>query len=244
MAPVDATSSVAVHGWSAVPVDPNAIFLGKPYLNKPEPLLVDDIVFPANDPVAAKVQQYAKEKLAPETFNHSMRVFYFASAILRQQFPQQAETLSSSTLALTCLLHDIGTTDENLHATQLSFEFYGGLLALDLIGKQLGAPQSQAEAVCEAIIRHQDLGTVGTITFLGQLIQLATIYDNVGGMPEIIHNDTRVAVNKAFSREGWSQCFAHTIGKENGLKPWAHTTHLGTEAFPNQVLGNPLAELP
>ncbi len=45
--------------------------------------------------------------------------------------------------------------------------------------------------MCEAIIRHQDLGTVGTITFLGQLIQLATIYDNVGGVPEIVHTDTR-----------------------------------------------------
>jgi cyanamide hydratase len=149
-----------------------------------------------------------------------------------------------STLALTCLLHDIGTTEENLHNTQMSFEFFGGILALDLIGKQLGAPQSQAEAVCEAIIRHQDLGTVGTITFLGQLIQLATIYDNIGGMPEIIHNETRRDVDKAFPRDGWSECFAHVIRLENGLKPWAHTTHLGKEDFPNGVLGNPLAKLP
>ena len=126
----------------------------------------------------------------------------------------------------------------------MSFEFFGGILALDLIGKDLGAPQSQAEAVCEAIIRHQDLGTVGTITFLGQLIQLATIYDNVCLMPELVHDDTRRDVNKAYPRDGWSECFAHTIREENGLKPWAHTTHLGEEAFPNQVLGNPLANLP
>ncbi len=101
-------------------------------------------------------------------------------------------------MALACLLHDIGLTDENLRATHLSFEFYGGILALDLVGRQFGGPQSQAEAVCEAIIRHADLGTVGSITFLGQLLQLATIYDNVGSMPKIVHEDLRRDANKAF----------------------------------------------
>lgn len=161
-------------------------------------------------------------------------------AILLQQFPNHAQTLSTSTLAITCLLHDIGTTHANLRATQLSFEFYGGLLALDLVGKQLGAPQSQAEAVAEAIIRHQDLGTTGSLTFLGQLIQLATIYDNMGGNPSLVHADTKIDVNNAFPRNGWSKCFAATIREENGLKPWAHTTHLGEEDFPNGVLNNHL----
>ena len=159
-------------------------------------------------------------------------------AILQQQFPEHP--LSPSTLALTCLLHDIGTTHENLRATQLSFEFYGGLLALDLVGKQLGGPQTQAEAVAEAVIRHQDLGTTGTLTFLGQLIQLATIYDNMGGNPGLVHADTKVDVNRAFPRNGWSQCFAAAIREENGLKPWAHTTHLGEEDFPNGVSNNKL----
>lgn len=148
--------------------------------------------------------------------------------------------MSHPTLALTALLHDIGTTHDNLRATQLSFEFYGGILALELVGKQLGAPQSQAEAVAEAIIRHQDLGETGNITFLGQLIQLATIYDNMGGNPELVHPDTKVDVNKAFPRNGWSRCFSDTIREENGLKPWAHTTSLGEEEFPNGVLNNQL----
>jgi cyanamide hydratase len=249
--------TVATHGWTAVPSDSNAILKGRPYIHKPEPLLVKDMTFPSED-VVTKVQQYAKEKLAPQTYNHSMRVFYFcryelsqthrklelttsaATAILQQQFPEHAKSLSPATLALTCLLHDIGTTHDHLRATQLSFEFFGGILALDLVGKQLGAPQSQAEAVCEAIIRHQDLGTVGAITFLGQLIQLATIYDNMGGNPALVHADTKVDVNRAFPRDGWSRCFAATIREENGLKPWAHTTALGEEDFPNGVLNNKL----
>ncbi|KAK3318952.1 hypothetical protein B0H66DRAFT_253790 [Apodospora peruviana] len=226
-------NTVALHGWTPVPRDANAILKSRPYLHKPTPLLVRDIKFPSDDPLVAKVQAYAKEKLSPQTYNHSMRVFYFATTILKQQFPFH-DSLSPSTLALTCLLHDIGTTPTNLRATQLSFEFYGGLLALDL----LRGDQSQAEAVAEAIIRHQDLGGTGKITLLGQIIQLATIYDNMGGHPYMVQADTRVDVNKNFPRNGWSGCFASTIREENTLKPWAHTTHLGEEDFPNGVEGN------
>lgn len=162
-----------------------------------------------------------------------------ASAILDQQFPDLAKSLSRSTLALTALLHDIGTTHDNLRATQMSFEFYGGLLALSLVAEQHKAPQSQAEAVAEAIIRHQDLGSTGVITFLGQLIQLATVYDNMGNNPELVHPDTKVDVNKAFPRLDWSKCFSATIREEVGLKPWAHTTHL-EEDFPRGVENNKL----
>ena len=58
----------------------------------------------------------------------------------------------------------------------MSFEFYGGMLAHSLLRDDLHAPASQAEAVTEAVIRHQDIGTSGKITRLGQLIQLATIF--------------------------------------------------------------------
>ncbi|KAK3938249.1 hypothetical protein QBC46DRAFT_441276 [Diplogelasinospora grovesii] len=231
--------AVALHGWTAVARDADLIFKRQPYLHKPRPLSVSDIAFPSDDPIVEKVQAYAKEKLPPQTYNHSIRVYYFSMAILKDQFPEHA-ALSPATLALTCLLHDIGTTEENLNATRLSFEFYGGYLSLDLLNKQLGADRSQAEAVCEAIIRHQDIGTVGKITFLGQLIQLATIYDNMGGHPELVDARTRTDVNKDFPRMGWSRCFHDTIRRENGLKPWAHTTHLGEEEFPNGVLNNEL----
>jgi len=139
------------------------------------------------------------------------------------------------------MLHDIGTTDTNISGTLMSFEFYGGLITLDLLAKE-GAVKAQAESVSEAVIRHQDLGETGTLTTIGALIQLATIYDNVGLHPELVHKTTIEAVVKAFPRHKWSTCFAKTIRKENGLKPWAHTTHLGEEEFPTGVLGNKLME--
>jgi cyanamide hydratase len=49
-------------------------------------------------------------------------------------------------------------------------------------------------------------------------------------------------VSAHFPRHHWSQCFASVIHRENGMKPWAHTTALGEEAFPSKVLGNKLME--
>ena len=95
-----------------------------------------------------------------------------------QQFPSWEFT--DETWLLACLLHDIGTTEKNIQGTLMSFEFYGGLVALDLLHKQHNAPIEQAESVAEVIIRHQDIGNVGTITTLGLLIQLATIFGEFG----------------------------------------------------------------
>ena len=58
----------------------------------------------------------------------------------------------------------------------MSFEFYGGYLALNLLKDTLHAPVSQAESVAEAVIRHQDLGESGKISSVGLLIQLATVF--------------------------------------------------------------------
>ncbi|TFB01526.1 Cyanamide hydratase [Trichoderma ghanense] len=219
------------NGWTSVPLDPSKLFGSQPFQNRPGPLLVADIKFPDDDPIVVKVKSYAKERLPIQTFNHSMRVFYFSSAIVKQQFPGHADTFSPSTLALASLLHDIGTAEENLAATHMSFEFYGAFKALNLL-LELGASKDQAEAVAETIIRHQDLGTVGNITFLGQVIQLATIYDNASNHPhvenitEIIHTDTLIDVTKAFPRLQWLGCFADTIDREEALKPWCHSTHI------------------
>ncbi|KAH6604054.1 hypothetical protein Trco_007500 [Trichoderma cornu-damae] len=204
-------------------------------------MLVADINFPDDDPIVSKVQSYAKERLPIQTFNHRMRVFYLASAIVKQQFPEHAETFSPSTLALVALLHDIGTAEENLAATFMSFEFYGGFKALNLL-LELGASKDQAEAIVETIIRHQDLGTMGNITFMGKVIQLATIYDNTSNHPyvenitEIIHTETLKDVTGAYPRQQWLGCFARTVGREERLKPWCHSTYIPD--FSEVILNN------
>ncbi|KAK8063450.1 Cyanamide hydratase- HD-type [Apiospora saccharicola] len=246
--PAASAEDIAKHGWTAVPLDADAIFGDKPFLHEPVPVLVDDIPFPSDDPLVAKVQEYVRRELPEPTFNHSMRVYNFGYIILKHQFQEHFESISLSTWALTALLHDIGTARRNLTSTLLSFEFWGGFHALDLLsssssllrkesGDVAAAPKPQAEAVAEAIIRHQDLGTEGKISLLGQVVQLATLYDNMGLRPGLVHARTRDAVVGNWPRLGWSSCFEGVICEEMGLKPWAHTSHSG-EAFPKGVKEN------
>lgn len=94
-------------------------------------------------------------------------------AIASQQFPQWQ--FSPETWLLTCLFHDIGTVDKHTHGTFMSFEFYGAILARDVL-RQHKCPEGQADSVAEAIIRHQDPVETGTIHTIGLLVQLATQY--------------------------------------------------------------------
>ncbi|KAL2067105.1 hypothetical protein VTL71DRAFT_1529 [Oculimacula yallundae] len=225
-------------GWTAVPRKLSILLEQSLASSAAKPISVASISLP-DSPLAKEVHKYAKNELATETYNHSMRVFYYGQAILTQAFPSWSTPSFNETYFLTCLLHDIGTTDKNITATLMSFEFYGGLLSLALL-KEHSAPISQAENVAEAIIRHQDLGDTGTLTRLGALIQLATIFDNMGLNPKLVHEETIKGVVGEFPRLGWSGCFAKTIRKENALKPWSHTTHLGENEFPCGVENNQL----
>ncbi|KAI4247155.1 MAG: hypothetical protein LQ352_006206 [Teloschistes flavicans] len=233
------SNEIKLYGWEAKPRDPSVVLSGKKNIRDPEPQTIASTKLP-DTPLAKSVLEYAKKELSTETFNHSMRVYYYGTAIHTQQFPDWRFT--DETYLLACLLHDIGTTDMNISATKMSFEFYGGLLALELLSKDLHAPIEQAESVAEAVIRHQDIGETGKITTIGLLLQLATIFDNMGGHEELVHKDTIENVTRHFPRNKWSSCFAATIRKENELKPWAHTTALGEEDFPNGVLNNKLME--
>lgn len=66
--------------------------------------------------------------------------------------------------------------------------------------------------------------------------------DNMGGHKDLVHEDTIRDVTARYPRKKWSSCFAATIRKENGLKPWAHTTALGEDDFPNGVQNNKLMQ--
>lgn len=73
-------------------------------------------------------------------------------------------------------------------------------------------------------------------------LALTVNLDNMGGHKDLVHMDTIKDVTGHYPRNKWSSCFAATIRKENGLKPWAHTTALGEHDFPNGVENNKLME--
>ncbi|KFG82198.1 hypothetical protein MANI_019231 [Metarhizium anisopliae] len=224
-------NEIAANGWTKTPANAGLIFGNRLVCVETAALSMDDLTFPFGDVVVEKTMEYAKKVLHPETFNHSMRVYFYGMAITKQHFPQPSSQLNPVTWALTCLLHDLGTAEEFLTATRMSFDIYGGIKALQAL-KDFGATTDQAEAAAEAIIRHEDMGVDGEITYMGQLIQLATTFDNTGFHPHIagfntlIHRSTVAEINEAYPRFKWCTFFSNTIRMEETLKPWCHSTHL------------------
>ncbi|KAL1961950.1 hypothetical protein VTN77DRAFT_731 [Rasamsonia byssochlamydoides] len=243
---MSSANSITEYGLTAVPASATTLVNSAPKPSSPPPFIPVAETPTPTTPLAKRIQAYARERLPEPTYNHCLRVYHYGLAIKKYRFPSWG--FSDETYFLACVLHDIGTTEENLQKTRLSFEFYGGFLALDVLQQNAAtssppdavAPPEQAESVAEAIIRHQDLCEVGKITTVGQLLQLATIFDNTGSYAELVHPSTIEDVSKNFPRLNWNNCFAATIYRENSLKPWAHTTALGEEAFPAKVLGNKL----
>lgn len=173
---------ISAYGLTAVPSSATTLLATDPPAT-PAPFITVTEVPTPETPLAQRINKYVKSHLPEPTYNHSLRVYHFGLAIKRYRFPEWAFT--DETYFLACLLHDIGTTQDNLEATKMSFEFFGGLKALEILqnlqpsfvgGSVAVAPKDQAESVAEAVIRHQDLCEKGKITALGQLLQLATIF--------------------------------------------------------------------
>ncbi|KAJ5746869.1 uncharacterized protein N7511_008565 [Penicillium nucicola] len=238
------TDSISTYGLTAVPSSATTLLATDPPKIPASFIPVSQSPIPTT-PLAQRIDAYAKAHLPEPTYNHSRRVYHYGIAIKQYRFPEW--TVSDETYFLACLLHDIGTTKKNITATKMSFEFYGGFITLDVLqnleasttsASAAVAPRDQAESVAEAVIRHQDFGEKGNLTALGQLLQLATMFDNIGAWADLVHLSTIADVCKHFPRLKWSNCFASTILEETGLKPWSHTTVLGDA--PSRVLGNTL----
>ncbi|KAG5717651.1 DNA damage-inducible protein 3 [Termitomyces sp. T112] len=201
--------------------------------------------FPLPDSkIVREVRDFVQNELSSQTYNHSHRVYVYGVALVKSHFPSWSYDLETYYLA--CLLHDIGTAERFLAATKLSFEFKGAIVARDLI-LNVGGVEDQADSVCDAIIRHQDIFVKGgNITMIGQILQLATILDNVGIRANLLHPALIRTTCAAYPRNGWSECFAQTIERELALKPWCHTSSFEvpnwkegiTSKFASDVRGN------
>jgi len=217
--------NVTFYGFTAVPRDPDVLFKGHPTASGPnpkqDPFTVKDIPLP-DSAIVKEVREFVRKELNEQTFNHSHRVYIYGTALVKTHFPEWS--YDDETYFLACLLHDIGTAEKFLSTTKMSFEFKGAIVARDLI-LSLKGHEDQADSVCDAIIRHQDIFVKGgNITMVGQILQLATILDNVGIRANLIHPKLIETTCAAFPRMGWSEVFAKTILKEENLKPWCHTT--------------------
>jgi cyanamide hydratase len=70
--------AVREYGLTALPRDLKILLNGAKNNKDPAAVRVSDIQLP-DTPLARKVIEYAKSELQEQTFNHSMRVFYYGS---------------------------------------------------------------------------------------------------------------------------------------------------------------------
>ncbi|KIX95382.1 uncharacterized protein Z520_08899 [Fonsecaea multimorphosa CBS 102226] len=235
-------SSDKTYGFTALPADQSQ---DKPRTTNPEAVAISSLQ-PPNTPLATRVDGYVKSKLDADTYRHSLRVYSYGCAIARQCFPEFELTPGSKldeTWFLTAMLHDIGTCDEFMTSTRLSYEFFAGVHAFDLLqnpkisgGGEGVAPREQAESVVEAIIRHQDVQDKGKVTLVTRLIHWGTLLDNIGAGKELVHPDTIKNVVTKYPRPGWSGCFKRTVEKEKKYKPYAMVSRI--EGFEELIAKN------
>lgn len=153
------------------------------------------------------------------------------------------------------MLHDIGTPEATLRSTRLSYEFYAGIHAIDVLqdarltlghaggvggagdASEAVAPGEQAESVVEAILRHQDVQEKGRVSLMTRLIQVGTLLDNVGAGKELVSEETVRSVVGRWPREGrWSSCFRETVELEKREKPYAMVSRI--EGFEDIITRN------
>jgi len=222
--------------YGLLPVLPRNLDTTMTYPGKVNPILVSDLPAPEKiSPLAKQVYDYGKKTLPVYTFNHSIRAYYFGLMFVKLHLPHIKFT--PETYFLVTMLHDLGTADHLLTSTVLSFEYSGAIAARSLL-LSLSAPEPQADSVAEAIIRHQDVGSDGEIAALTAVVQLATLFDNVGKYAGKLHKQSVDDVVARFPRLGWSGCFKAVLEVEGGAKPWCHSTFIGIQNFKDMVDGN------
>ena len=192
-------------------------------------------------PLATAALSFAHSQLDPTMFNHSSRVYYIGQA-MAQHLGSPSPTayrVDDEAYYLTSLFHDLGCAPSHLHATRLSFEFHGALLAHQWITQH--APQSTALAaeVAEAITRHTNF-VQGCMTTTGQLIQLSTTLDVIGANAALIDRATYGDIERQWPRMGFNEHFAALMEEEMRVKPWSHTTAVQDEfGFCAKIRANP-----
>jgi cyanamide hydratase len=72
-------NEVQANGWTAVPVSGKQIIEARGPISPPDPVKVEDVHFPLDDPIIVEAQAFVKRQLSPEAYNHSMRVYYWGT---------------------------------------------------------------------------------------------------------------------------------------------------------------------
>ncbi|KAJ7759699.1 hypothetical protein B0H14DRAFT_3596046, partial [Mycena olivaceomarginata] len=180
---------------------------------------------------------YTEKHLATLAFDHSLRTYYFALAIMHNGFPSGTPGVPQITfeelqkrLYHACVMHDLGWTSHpeglNHPARKMSFEIFGGIMAYDFL--RAVDPTLDAEQVgdiVQSIMLHTTEYTAGQSSAVGTLVTLGVSFDVMGydafgpGTFNYVHCKTVQEIEKQFPRGTFFKDANKIGGKEFDLKP-------------------------
>ncbi|ORY56809.1 cyanamide hydratase [Leucosporidium creatinivorum] len=209
----------------------------------PPALSVEELLATIPETAVVKAaREYLEPKLPKNVWNHSQRAYLYGVAIAKVQFPDW--TYDPESFYLACLFHDLGAIPESIKATKLSFEFYGAFLARSwLLPDAEKASQDEkdiADSVTETVARHTNF-IDGRCSTHVQLIQLGTLFDNIGAQASWVAAETVDQVVAKYPRLEWTCGFHDAMKMEVEAKPWSHTTFFNEAEVWDQVLENKIA---
>ena len=74
------SKTIEEHGWTAVPRSLEKLVAGRKDPKPSKAMKLAEIPLP-HSPLVQSVMQYAQQHLPAETFNHSMRVYYYGTMV-------------------------------------------------------------------------------------------------------------------------------------------------------------------
>lgn len=178
-------------------------------------------------PIVARVREYIAEKVPAFIVNHSYRCWAWGVLVAsRFGWDTPDHGWDSELYLLTALLHDVGCAKECTENKEcrLSFEIWGGIKARELL-LELGASQTEADEVCEAIVRHTEEYETGRVRLIPALMQLSPSQDFRAILtPGFIHQEDVNTVCTLYPRLNMEVGFTGAFGSEVMSKPGCWTS--------------------
>lgn len=182
--------------------------------------------------------EVARRYLSPALFNHSVRSYYWAEALAREE----AVTIDSELLYVAAIFHDIGLVPE-FDAHAIDFEYAGGHVAA-VFAAGAGWSPERGQRLNDIIVRHMWADVDVETDPEGHLLERATGIDISGRGVDLVPAATRGQVLSAWPRLGLAEEFNSCFENQAARKPGSTAARAVQNGVADKLRNNPLEHPP
>lgn len=179
--------------------------------------MVDDNPLALPDSATAREALNWIRRTEPEWLvNHSIRSFLFARLLARHRGMRPGVDYDTELLFLTCVLHDLGLTDEGNGSQR--FEVDGADLAAKFVAAR-GYETGAVDMVWRAIALHTSFGIAERCGTLCALLHGGTVIDITARGSEFISDAEAQLIHDAYPRRSAVRGLLGAIGDQVAVRP-------------------------